>query len=718
MSNSAFNMSKCGSSGGSGGGGCNATGWTQVTSTNGDDITVISTDIIRHELRKIYENDPQNHTTQIADIVYLKYDCPRVGDAVFWNSYKDGYDLASAEIDNGNYTKDPEHLIESLAIVEKVEVNCETGRELPEEGFRAKVVFFGKITFGEETTDLEPGVVYYLSDTLARINASTQLGSMIGSNAVHARLEPVISKPLFVATGKHTAIVTNYRPLTGSPTGGRPLSEEYKLTIKPNVYNDADGNFLYTGWKIKVENTGTVTSRNNLLLQIEYNKLEGPQPKDQDLPLINDEIYVHHANIGVLYNAAEANIKDDDVFVSYKEIDFTPETESYVTGIGEIDVKLKVLTQSTSNITFTDKLSSPEVLVTNASQVSKSKIVPTLTFEGDCENNTDNDNDVYIKGSTVVQPLDSEEGTVFAIKLQESILSHSGTTNPPETKKIPMPYNIGFKIDSVTELPDGRYQENVEFSPITGTFKLQLPDREMLEVIPITASGQTVVENNLRITATDRTGKELPETHWAYIYSKSVLKNNLAFCFSGSCCIDSLDQLRPDSLGELSREVEISDILTNGDSLLLNNKDNAKLYSKSINSPSHTSSRGTLAISWKNCRENTLFCYPPTDAGTEPAFMTIYANEARDIDNLANHKKTENEAQFYDPRYVLMEIGAQETLNGKLVRLTVNSGSTSSSTPETCFSFIFDGSIRGGHFTLEELEHIQGPTKFQKREIR
>ena len=102
-------------------------------------------------------------------------------------------------------------------------------------------------------------------------------------------------------------------------------------------------------------------------------------------------------------------------------------------------------------------------------------------------------------------------------------------------------------------------------------------------------------------------------------------------------------------MGELSREVEISDILTNGDSLLLNNKDNAKLYSKSINSPSHTSSRGTLAISWKNCRENTLFCYPPTDA-PEPAFMTIYANEARDIDNLANHKKTENEAQFYDPR--------------------------------------------------------------------
>ena len=116
----------------------------------------------------------------------------------------------------------------------------------------------------------------------------------------------------------------------------------------------------------------------------------------------------------------------------------------------------------------------------------------------------------------------------------------------------------------------------------------------------------------------------------------SKRSKSLAFCFSGSCCIDSLDQLRPDSLGELSREVGVSDILTNGDSLLLNNKVGAKLYSKSTNSPSYTSSRGTLAISWKNCRENTLFCYPPTDAGVEPAFMTIYANEAREIVNLAN----------------------------------------------------------------------------------
>lgn len=717
MSNSAFNMSKCGSSGGSGGTSCSASGWTEVVSNSGDEITVISTDIIRQELRRIYNDDKQTHTTQIADIVYLKYECPRVGDAVFWNAYKDGYDLASAEVDNGNYTKDPEHLIESLGVVEQVIVNCETGIDMPKEGYRAKVVFFGKITFGNETTELEPGVVYYLSDTLARINASTQLGSMIGSNAVHGRLEPTISKPLFVATGKHTAIVTNYRPLTGSPTGGRPLSEEYKMIIHPRVYNDSDGNFLYTGWRIRVENTGTVTSRNNLLLQIEYNKLEGPQPADQSLPLIDNEIYVHHANIGVLYNKAESAVSDDDTFVSFKEIDFTPETESYVTGIGEIDVKLKVLTQSTSNITFSDRLSAPEVLLINSSELEKSKIIPTLSFEGNCENNQSNDNDVYVKGNTVVQAPDAEEGTVFEIKLLDSIIKTQGTNQDPDTFKVPMPYNLGFKVDSVTENLDGTYSENIDWTPVTGTFKLNLPDREMLEITPITSSGQTVVENRLRIIATSKTGETLPETHWAYKYSKEMLKDNLAYCFSGSCCIDSLDQLRPDSMGEQSREVAISEILTNGDSTLFNNKDNAKFYTKSVNHSSFTSSRGTLGVSWKNCRENVSFCFPPTDAGTEPSFMTIYANEARDIADLSNHKKTDNESQFYDPRYTIIEIGAQETLNGQTVRLTVNSGSTSQASPETCYSFTFDGSLKGGHYTLEELEYFQGPTKFKRRII-
>ena len=111
-----------------------------------------------------------------------------------------------------------------------------------------------------------------------------------------------------------------------------------------------------------------------------------------------------------------------------------------------------------------------------------------------------------------------------------------------------------------------------------------------------------------------------------------------------------------------------------------------------------------------------MFCYDSSiNAGDSPAFMTIYANEARQIpSSWTNSDKSENESQFYDPRYTLMEIGAQNTLNGSTVRLTVNSGNTTASNPETCFTFTFDGDSRGRHFTIEELEKLQ-PLVFNKR---
>ena len=68
-----------------------------------------------------------------------------------------------------------------------------------------------------------------------------------------------------------------------------------------------------------------------------------------------------------------------------------------------------------------------------------------------------------------------------------------------------------------------------------------------------------------------------------------------------------------------------------------------------------------LLLSWKNFRENVSFSYPKCKSGTLPAFMAIYSNEAK-LDN-----------GMYDPVYV-SEIGAQDTLNGKTVRLTLNSG--------------------------------------------
>ena len=97
-----------------------------------------------------------------------------------------------------------------------------------------------------------------------------------------------------------------------------------------------------------------------------------------------------------------------------------------------------------------------------------------------------------------------------------------------------------------------------------------------------------------------------------------------------------------------------------------------------------------IALSWKNFRENISFEYPRVDAGKNPCFMTIYSNGAK------------SEEGTYDPLYILAEIGAQETLNGKLVKLIFNQ--TECNTPTRFYyEFQFSGTIEGTHFTLDEL---------------
>lgn len=743
MSNSAFNMSKCGSSGGRGGA-CNPSGWAKIQASGGNEITVVSDDKLREALREVYLEHRQDHINSVKDIVTLAYDCPKIGDAVYFNhrairnsdgTYEGAYDLASAELDNSN-PFDSEQLIESLGVVEHVNVDCKDGQS-SQTKHTARVVFFGKITFPEHTSNLDPGRVYYLADTLALINEysetskQVQLGGLvdtgtwkrIGSNVVHSNYEPTISKPVFVATGPHTAIVTNYRPLTGSPTGGRELSEEYKIRVDPFVWNDAETDeFLYTGWKIRVDNTGTVTSRNNLVLQIEYNKLEGPQT-DEDEPsddskklptLVGSETYVYHFDIGVLHNEAEANVKSDDDIVSYKIIDFNPGNYSGNTGIGEINVKLKVLTQSTLNKNFSDLYSAPEVLLANADDIKTSRIVPTLEWRGSCADNIENSNDIFVKGNQTLPANDVkyEEGSVFEIKLIDSVINSIGGSEIYKFK-VEMPYNIGFKVDALKENTDGEYEVDQEWATITGSFRLSLPEKDMIEIIPVSTTGQTVVEKPLQISAVKLDGTKLPATHWANLYSLEKIKNNRVTCLSNSCCIDDFESFIAENSNSISKS--ITSILTNGDSSLLNNKDGAMFYSKSVNSASWQGTKSRLAITWKNCRENTVFCYPPVDAGTEPSFMTIYADEARTIPSMENHTKTDNESTFYDPRYTIMEIGAQDTLNGQMIRLTVNSGSKTNE-PEKCFVFKFNGSLKGSHFTLRELKHFD--SSFSEREIK
>ena len=169
--------------------------------------------------------------------------------------------------------------------------------------------------------------------------------------------------------------------------------------------------------------TQGVTSRNNLVLEIAYNKLEGLWESreysegDATHPtLMGAETYVYHIDIGVLHNEAEANVKNDDTIVSFKVIDFIPTSFIENTGIGEINVKLKVLTQSTANIGFNDRYNALEVLLANADDIKTSRLVPTLEWTGSCADNLQNDNDIYVKEALYYQQMMLSMKKVLCLK--------------------------------------------------------------------------------------------------------------------------------------------------------------------------------------------------------------------------------------------------------------------------------------------------------------
>ena len=118
-------------------------------------------------------------------------------------------------------------------------------------------------------------------------------------------------------------MVTNYRPLTGSPTGGVQQREEYAVEIIPNTYNDSDGNFSHTGWEVTVRNVGDVASRNALFLQLEYDRLEAPQSEGVNFrinPVLPDTYY-HFEDIGILYTSNQPAVRGDDATIK-NEITF------------------------------------------------------------------------------------------------------------------------------------------------------------------------------------------------------------------------------------------------------------------------------------------------------------------------------------------------------------------------------------------------------------
>ena len=90
---------------------------------------------------------------------------------------------------------------------------------------KAQVVFFERFRF--QTTELKPAEQFIIYPTEKQTGLFHDRFLYLEIMQFMPTLDQ-LSVNLFVATGTHTAIVTNYRPLTGSPTGGTTISEEYR----------------------------------------------------------------------------------------------------------------------------------------------------------------------------------------------------------------------------------------------------------------------------------------------------------------------------------------------------------------------------------------------------------------------------------------------------------------------------------------------------------
>lgn len=117
-----------------------------------------------------------------------------------------------------------------------------------------------------------------------------------------------------------------------------------------------------------------------------------------------------------------------------------------------------------------------------------------------------------------------------------------------------------------------------------------------------------------------------------------------------------------------------------------------------------------MALSWKNFREGVSFSYPKVKSGNEPAFVTIYSDRAKQTKQIVNELGQTEEVEYYDPLYSLAEIGAQDTLNGEIVRLSFSFSQDSEITKgeyrndDHTLDFRFEGSPEGNHYTISELK--------------
>lgn len=618
----------------------------------------------------------------------LTYNCPKVGDAVRWDPKINGFNLAYAMYDTNN-PSDQEHLIEVVGIVESVSVTCDgSGSEINanETETNAVIVTSGKVSFDQLKPEsyLESGKVYYLWDR--NHPAHVALGNNVSSD-VH---EPIISKPLFVSTGSNTGMVLNYRPMTGSPTGGRAQTEKYEIDI---VKTAAEGG----GWFVTIKNIGGIASRHPLVAQIDYNRRTGPRES-----LNGQEVHTMFKNIGILHSKAVADQHPNDTLESQLSFHITKNSEFGINGgisdniidglngVGEITVTLKSNTSNTQSASLLKSLIPFQTSPT-------ARRFPNIKVRGECayasqRDNTESEdeNNLYIDNNDtdipdlVVSPSGAStaysfEGVIFEITLEKDAQN--------EEIYVPMADEMYFKIDSPS-LDE----------PIINKFKLTA-EQTAVEIIPVNELGEGITKENVTLSVITQDGEELNIKHWG-----RTIQQSSYICDSERCCDE--DKVTVDvNDGLTNTSAKLEDLLVaDGDSKFMTTGVNGKtidttprLYTldpeKTIELPSGSPTNG-LRCTFKNARENTIFCYPKNVlTGTQPSFMAIYFNEARQ-GTLGNRN-----AKDYDPRYIAIEVGGQNTLNGAVVTITLNSGQEN----ECCIDFKFDGSVNGTHYTFREL---------------
>ena len=166
----------------------------------------------------------------------------------------------------------------------------------------------------------------------------------------------------------------------------------------------------------------------------------------------------------------------------------------------------------------------------------------------------------------------------------------------------------------------------------------------------------------------------------------------------------------------MGTSVEIDNIIDSEDDYIIGSS-RPRFYTKSGSKDARSfiprawkEESDVMAISWKNFREGVSFSYPKVKSGTEPSFVTIYSDRAIKYKTEQNENGEVISKKYYDPLYTLAEIGAQNTLNGQIVRLSFNISEDRGNKKgkyrnnEHTLDFRYEGTIEGSHYTISELK--------------